>query len=56
MKKLQRDAVLLSLINEMKARGSWCGETHIQKATYFLQELLGVPMNFEFILYNWVYL
>ena len=52
MKKLQRDAVLLSLINEMKAKGSWCGETHIQKATYFLQELLGVPMNFEFILYK----
>jgi uncharacterized protein YwgA len=52
MKKLQRDAILLSLINEMKARKSWCGETHIQKATYFLQELLGIPMNFEFILYK----
>lgn len=52
MKKLQRDAILLSLINEMKAKGSWCGETHIQKATYFLQELLGVPLNFEFILYK----
>jgi uncharacterized protein YwgA len=52
MKRLQRDAVLLSLIKEMRARGSWCGETHIQKATYFLQELLGVPMGFEFILYK----
>lgn len=52
MKRLQRDAILLSLINEMKTRKSWCGETHIQKATYFLQELMGVPMNFEFILYK----
>jgi len=52
MERLKRDAILLSLINEMKARGSWCGETHIQKATYFLQELLGVPLGFEFILYK----
>jgi uncharacterized protein YwgA len=52
MKRMQRDAVLLSLIKEMKDKGSWCGETHIQKAAYFLQELLGVPMGFEFILYK----
>ena len=52
IKRMQQDAVLLSLINEMKAEGSWCGETHNQKATYFLRELLGVPMNFEFILYE----
>jgi uncharacterized protein YwgA len=52
MKRLQRDTVLLSLINEMRAKGSWCGETHIQKATYLLQELLKVPLGFEFILYK----
>lgn len=52
MKRMQRDAVLLSLMKEMKAKGSWCGETHIQKAAYFLQELLEVPMSFEFILYK----
>lgn len=52
MKRLQREAVLLSLIKAMRSRGSWCGETHIQKATYFLQELLEVPMGFEFILYK----
>lgn len=52
MKRLQREAVLLSLIKELKSNGSWCGETHIQKATYFLQELLRVPMGFEFILYK----
>lgn len=36
----------------MLQRGSWCGETHIQKATFFLQELLGVDAGFEFILYR----
>lgn len=52
MKRLHRDAVLLSLMDEMLTRGSWCGETHIQKASYFLQELLRVPLGFEFILYK----
>ncbi len=52
MKKSQRDAVLLSLVREMINKGSWCGETHIQKAAYFLQALLGVPLEFDFILYK----
>lgn len=52
MKKLQRDAVLLSLLEKMRAHGSWCGETHLQKATYFLQELMEVPLGFDFILYK----
>jgi uncharacterized protein YwgA len=52
LKQMQRDAILLSLMNEMRAKGSWCGETHIQKSVYFLQELLEVPMNIEFILYK----
>lgn len=52
MKKSQSDAVLLSLVREMIARGSWCGETHIQKATYFLQAMLKVPLEFDFILYK----
>jgi len=52
MKRLQRDAVILSLVENLKNKGSWCGETHIQKATYFLQELFGVHLEFEFILYK----
>jgi uncharacterized protein YwgA len=52
MERLQRSAVMLSLIEKLKANGSWCGETHIQKATYFLKELLGVPLNYEFTLYK----
>ncbi len=52
MKRLQRSAVMLSLVEALLQRESWCGETHIQKATYFLQELLRVPLDFEFILYK----
>src|SRR5688500_675546 len=52
MNRLQRAAVLLSLITKMREKGSWCGETHIQKASFFLQRLLGVPLGFEFILYK----
>jgi uncharacterized protein YwgA len=52
MKRLQRDTVILSLIENLRAKGSWCGETHIQKATYFIQELLRVPLEFDFVLYK----
>lgn len=52
MNRLQGDVVILSLIDNLKKKGSWCGETHIQKATYFLQELFNIPLGFEFILYK----
>ena len=52
MNRLQRAAVLTALADELRKRGSWCGETHLQKATYFLQSLLGVPLGYEFILYK----
>lgn len=52
MTRAQRAALLTLLDSELKKRGSWCGETHIQKSTFFLQELLGVDAGFEFILYH----
>ncbi|MEW6249088.1 MAG: hypothetical protein AB1716_00450 [Planctomycetota bacterium] len=52
MNRLQRAAVLTTLADKLRERGSWCGETHLQKAAYFLQELLNVPIEFEFILYK----
>ncbi len=36
----------------MKNGGSWCGETHVQKCVYFLQQLLKVPMEFNCIMYK----
>ena len=53
MKKLQRAALLISLVKAMKENGSWCGETSIQKVTYFLQELTYVPLDLKFILYKY---
>ena len=47
MKRSQKLALLTLLNREMLSRGSWCGETHIQKATFFLQELLGVDAGFN---------
>ena len=52
MNETQKDVVLLSFIECLKDQGSWCGETHIQKGTYFLQELTGVPLSFDYILYK----
>jgi hypothetical protein len=52
MKPLQRATVLLTLLKRLKSHGSWCGETHLQKSTYFLQELLRVPLEFNFIFYK----
>ena len=52
MKRLQKVAVLLSVIGALDKEGSWCGETHIQKAVYFLQTMFKVPLGFEFVLYK----
>jgi len=52
MERLERDAILIRLIEALRKEGSWCGETHVQKATYFLQAMVDVPMGFEFILYK----
>jgi hypothetical protein len=52
MKRLQRAVILAELAHKMDQHGSWCGETHIQKAAYFLQELVLVPTQYRFILYK----
>lgn len=52
MKPIQRDGLLFELINQLKEQGSWCGETHIQKATYFLEEMMDVPLGFRYVLYK----
>jgi hypothetical protein len=36
----------------LRQKGSWCGETHVQKSTLFLQDLMRVPLGFDFILYK----
>ncbi len=53
MTPLARKALLLNLLTQMRTRGSWCGETHIQKSTYVAQVVLNIPFEFEFILYKY---
>ena len=47
-----RRAVILSLIGKLRESDSWCGETHLQKATYLLQEMSQVQTGFGFILWK----
>jgi len=52
MNRLQIAALLTRLVDRLRSHGSWCSETHIQKSTYVAQELGGVPLGFNFILYK----
>lgn len=52
MDRLKSSVVLGYLVEQLREKGSWCGETHIQKACYILQELLEVPFKYNFILYK----
>jgi len=52
MERLQKAAILTELADQLRREGSWCGHTHMQKAVYFLQDLLEVPTGYEFILYK----
>lgn len=52
MTKAKKTALVAALTHRLRSRGSWCGETHIQKAIYFFQEMLKVHTGFEFILYK----
>ncbi len=48
---VQRSALIATLVKDYRTRNLFCGETHVQKSVYFMQELLGVPLGFEFLLY-----
>ncbi len=52
MNRMERAAVLADLADRLTAAGSWCGETHLQKAVYLLQALARAPLGFEFVLYK----
>lgn len=52
MTRQRNAAILTRLSSELRQHGSWCGETHVQKAVYIMQELFDVPLDFEFILYK----
>lgn len=49
---MRKAALLAELVDKLQKEGSWCGETHIQKATYLLENLFKVPLDYEFTLYK----
>ena len=53
MDRLKRAAIITRLLQKLGEKGNWCGETHAQKAAFFLQKLLEVPLEFDFILYKY---
>jgi hypothetical protein len=52
MNKQERYALLAALVMQLQKSGSWCGETHVQKAVYLAQELLHAPFQYNFRLYK----
>jgi hypothetical protein len=52
MNRLAQEALIAGLAGRLVEKGSWCGETHIQKSTYILHELFEIPFEFDFILYK----
>jgi uncharacterized protein YwgA len=52
MNRAQKAALLTRLVDKLREQESWAGETHLQKAVFFLQEMLGSPFGFEFIFYK----
>lgn len=52
MNKNERSALILALSEQLRKDGSWCGETHVQKSLYIIQELLNVRTGIDFILYK----
>ena len=52
MDRTDKRALVLGLVDSLRAAGSSCGETHVQKSCYVLQTILGLPTGFDFILYK----
>ncbi len=48
---LERWGVIIKLVEETEKRESRAGHTFIQKLTYLLQELFGIPLGYVFYLY-----
>jgi uncharacterized protein YwgA len=52
MNRLAQQAILSGLAKRLANKGSWVGETHMQKATFLLSKLCGIDFDFDFILYK----
>lgn len=47
-----RCALLVDMIKRLRERGSWCGETHVQKAMFILQDISKANFGYKFVIYK----
>src|SRR2546430_1994827 len=47
-----RCALVVDLIKRLRERGSWCGETHLQKAMLILQDMSKSNFGYKFVIYK----
>ncbi|WP_027141677.1 hypothetical protein [Mesorhizobium sp. WSM3626] len=47
-----RVSIILDLTIKLKQKGSWCGETHIQKTAFILKSFGVDELDYDFILYK----
>ncbi len=45
-------AIVLQLARSLNDKGSWCGETHVQKSMYLFEALCGIDTDLGFVLYK----
>lgn len=43
---------ILAMVDTLREQGSWAGETHVQKAMFFLDKKCAVPTGYDFVLYK----
>ncbi len=53
MDLLRKIALVSELLDRIRANNVWAGPVHLQKSMFFLQEMRGVPLDFEFVLYRY---
>jgi uncharacterized protein YwgA len=47
-----RCALVVKLAKDLRSRGSWCGETHLQKAMYILQDMSKSNFGYKYVIYK----
>jgi uncharacterized protein YwgA len=53
MERFERESLLTMLVEALNQRGSWSGNTHIQKSAFFLQDLGETPLDYDFVIYRY---
>ena len=53
MDRVKKAALISEMLSRMINKGSWGGETHLQKCIFFLQEMRNVPTGYTFQLYKY---